>query len=222
MSGIQLMFLGQAQQGGSNATSTFINSYGIAASQTIYNFTTASIPPGLVAITISSELSGVNTVSSVTIGGVSAVQAAAFYQNQSSATGSSIWYAIIGSSTTSVVVNYGTSPLRCGIGVYTIENYTSATPVYNNAVQGPNATTLSITTSSIGSGSAIIAVRTSGDIYTHTWSGVTEDYDNQIGGGLTGQTGASLNTSTTQTHTIQSVGDTAGSQGTTMAVAVWS
>lgn len=220
MSGIQLMFLGQAQQG--DATSTFINSYGIAASQTTYNFTTASIPAGLVVVTVSNEENGDNTVSSVTIGGVSATQAAAFYQNQTSGTGSSIWYAVIGSSTTSVDVSFGNAPIRCGIGVYTIENYTSATPVYNNAVQGPTASTLSITTSSISSGSAIIAVRTSGAGYSHTWSGVTEDYDNQIGGGLTGQTGASLDTSTTQTHTIESVEDSPGGQGTTMAVAVWS
>ena len=209
----------------SPTTSTFINSYGITATSRIYSFTTASIPAGLVAITVSSEIPADTTVTSVTIGGVSATQAAAFYQNQvdaAEATNSSIWYAIIGSSTTSVSVNFARNQFRCGIGVYTIENYTSATPVYNNAVQGPIVTTLSITTPSISSGSAIIAVRTSGNIYSHTWSVVTEDYDNRIAGGLSGQTGASLNTSTTQTHTIESVGDTAASQGTTMAVAVWS
>ena len=220
MSGIQLMFLGQAQQG--NATSTFINTYSIIASQTTYNFTTATIPAGLVVVTVSTEVAiGSTPVSSVTIGGVSATQAAAFYQNQSYATGSSIWYAIIGSSTTSVNVSFGNAPLRIGIGVYTIENYISATPVYTNAVQGPNETTLSITTPSISSGSVIIAVRTSGDIYSHTWSGVTEDYDVALAG-FTGQTGASLDTSTIQAHTIESVGDTAATQGTTMAVAVWS
>jgi hypothetical protein len=208
--------------GSGATTSTFINSYGIAASQTTYNFTTTSIPAGLAVVTVSSESNGDTTVSSVTIGGVSATQAAAFYQNGPVGTGSSIWYAVIESSTTSVVVSYPNAPVRCGIGVYTIENYTLATPVYNN-VSPVNTTTSSITTSSISSGSAIIAVRTSGDVYSHTWSGVTEDYDNQIGGtGLTGQTGASLDTSTTQTHTIESVGDTTASQGTTMAVAVWS
>ena len=217
MSGIQLMFLGQAQ----GNTSTFINTYSIASALSTYNFTTATIPAGLVAITISSEDPVDTAISSVTIGGVSATQAAEFSQTQNGGTVAAIWYAVIGSSTTSVSVSFGVAQLRCGIGVYTIENYLSATPVYTNAVGG-SSTTLSITTSSISRGSAIIAVRTSGDVYSHTWSGVTEDYDNQIAGGLTGQTGASLDTSSTQTHTIESVGDTTPTQGTTMAVAVWS
>ena len=220
MSGIQLMFLGQAQQG-NIATSTFINTYAIGSAISTYNFTTATIPAGLVAITISSEDPSNTAISSVTIGGVSATRAAEFSQNFNGGTVGAIWYAVIGSSTTSVSVSFVVAQLRCGIGVYTIENYLSATPVYTNAVGGTSITT-SITTPSISSGSSIIAVRTTGDLNAHTWSGVTENYDNRIAGGLTGQTGASLDTSTTQTHTIQSTVLSAPAQGTTMAVAVWS
>ena len=206
MSGIQLMFLGQAQQSGSNATSTFINSYGIAASQTTYNFTTASLSAGLVVIVVHSEIGQAtsNPSTGVTIGGVTATLAvsAAGGSVGLGAVSTDIWYAVIGSSTTSVVVNYGASPFRCGIGVYTVANYTSTTPSFTGVDASSSSEQVRTVTTDSVSG-AIIAGASSGDIYAHTWSGATENYDEQIGGtGLTGQTGASLSNTIIKAYTI--------------------
>ena len=225
MSGIQLMFVGQASSSGS-ATSSFIGSYGINASQTTYNFTTDTIGASLVVVAVHCEVGNTTAVSgtSVTIGGVSATLAIAADTNfsSSSAVSTEFWYAVIGSSTTSVSVLFNTAPFRAGIGVYTIQGYNSTTPVFTGSQGTTTAEQVqTINTTSIDEGSVILAAGTSGNIYAHTWSGVTENYDSQVAGGLTGVTGASLDTSSTQTHTITLTRDTAPSQGTNLAVAIW-
>jgi hypothetical protein len=210
-----------------SATSSFIDAYGINGSSTTYNFTTASISPSLVVIAVHSETLAASSVpaSGVTIGGVTATQAVSVTSTGSSGGVAhvSLWYAKLSSSTTSVTVDYSSAAsLRCGIGVYTIQNYKSITPVFTGSDTDSNfVTTRTINTTSINQGSVIIAAHTSGNIYAHTWSGVTEKYDEQIAGGLTGMTGASLDTDLTQSHTIVSTTDTTPSQGTALGVAVW-
>jgi len=206
--------------------SAFVNTYSNNSSLTTYNFTTASIGPSLAVIAVHSETTVGTSVpaSSVTIGGVTATQAVSATSTGSSSGVAhvSLWYAELSSSTTSVTVNYPSGPFRCGIGVYTIQGYISTTPTFTGSDTDVNfVTTRTVNTTSISSGSAIIAAHTSGNVYAHTWSGVTERYDEQIGGGLTGATGASLVTTSTQTHTIVSTTGTAPSQGTALGVAVW-
>lgn len=214
----------------SNATSTFIGSYGINASQTTYNFTIASISAGLVVVAVHSEENQAtsNPSTGVTIGGVTATLAVAAGGDSAggtSAVASELWYAVIGSSTTSVDVTFdaGNGPLRCGIGVYTIADYTSVTPSFTGTDANSSFNQVeSVTTSSVSG--AIIAIATSGDTaIPHTWTGATENYDEQIGGtGLSSQTGASLSNTTIQAYTITVTRDTTPTQGTNMAVAVWS
>ena len=208
------------------ASSTFVGSYGIASGITSYNFTTATISAGLVVVVAHNETNGTTAIpaTSVTIGGVSATKAVESDSDLSgSATHTSIWYAVISSSTTSVTVAYGSSPLRSGIGVYTITGHSSTTPTFtgSDADGGTATASLSVTTPEFNSGYVMIGGHTSGDQYAHTWSGVTERYDNQVGGGASGQTGGSLDTSSIQTHTITSTTDGTPTQGTSLAVAVW-
>lgn len=211
-----------------SATSSFIDAYGINGSSSRYNFTTASIIPSLVVIAVHSETLAVTTsvpASRVEIGGVTATQAVSVTSTGSSGGEAhvSLWYAKLGSSTNSVTVDYpSATPLRCGIGVYTVQNYKSTTPVFTGSDTDSNfVTTRTVNTTSINQGSVIIAAHTSGNVYAHTWSGVTEIYDELIAASASGMTGASLDTDLTQPHTIVSTTDTTPSQGTALGVAVW-
>lgn len=205
------------------ATSTFIDTYLLNTSTTTYNFTTASISPSLVVVAVHNESnSGTIPATGVTIGGVSATEAVTSTSvGASTEAHVSIWYAVIDSSTTSISVSHGSSPLRCGIGVYTIQDYNSTTPVFTGSdTDSTYVTTRTVNTTSISPGSVIIAGHTSADQYAHTWSGVTERYDVSIGS-FTGATGASLDTSLNKTHTITTTVGATPTQGTALAVAVW-
>lgn len=207
------------------AVSTYINAYNITTATTTYSFTTDTLSPGLIVVAVHSETgAGTNrSPSDVSIGGVTATSA---IDASSAATGGSpivsMWYREITESTTSVGVTFPASVLRCGIRVYTITGYTSTTPVFTGSSSDnlfPSSRT--VNTSILDTGSALIAAASSGDVYTHTWSGVTENYDGQIGTGLTGATGGSLNTSTSQSHTVVVNYGTSPAQGTVLAVAAW-
>jgi hypothetical protein len=208
-----------------NAVSTYVNSYDSTTQTTSYSFTTATLSPSLVVVVVHSEI-GINLnrePSNVTIGSIPAYQAVV--TSSAAAGGSpivSMWYLETTASTTSVVVTFPVSVLRCRISVYTITGHTSTTPVFTGVSSDATMpTSRTVNTNILDSGSAIIAAETSGDIYSHTWSGVTERYDAQIGGGLTGATGGNLNTTTTQTHSITVNMGSTPVQGTALAVAAW-
>lgn len=207
-------------------TASFISTYAQNTSASTHNFTTTTISPSLVVVSVHSETGGGTNVPAigVTIGGISATQAVASTSVGASAgvSHTSIWYAVIASSTTAISVNHASSTLRCGIGVYTITDYISSAPTFTGSdTSATFVITRTVNTTSISSGSAIIAAHTSGDRYAHTWSGVTERYDGQIAGGLSGFTGASLDTSSTQSHTIITTTDATPAQGTSLVVAIW-
>jgi len=208
-----------------NAVSTYVNSYDSTSGTTSYSFTTASLSPSLVVVAVHSE-TGINInrePSNVTIGTIPAYQAVV--ASSAAAGGSpivSMWYLETAASTTSVVVTFPVSVLRCRISVYTITGHTSTTPVFTGTSSDSTlVASRTVNTSILDSGSAIIAAHTSGDIYSHTWSGVTERYDAQIGGGLTGATGGSLNTDTTQSHNVTVNMGSTPVQGTALVVAAW-
>jgi hypothetical protein len=218
--------------GASAATAnvTYIGQAGENNGTSFYSFNLSTIPPGLVVIVVHNEDSasdgGTEPLSVVVgVGGTSAQLAVA-----ATSTGApvgiahvSIWYAVIPGSTTVVSVEYsGNPPLRCGIGVYSIQDYSSSTPVFTDSVTDTAlVNTRAINTPVINPG-AIIAGHTSGDIYSHSWGGtLVENYDERVGGnGLTGMTGASYTTPTSNSYTISTT-YASPSQGTALVAAAW-
>jgi hypothetical protein len=205
--------------------SEYIGSYGINGASTTYNFTIGSTGPGLAIISVHNEVNADTAISptSVTIGGVSATQAIAANSDRSgSPTSTSIWYAVLTSSTTSVTVVHGSSPLRCLVGINLIQNYTSATPIFTgSSADGGVPTSRTINTDVIRKGAAIIAAYTAGDVYSTTWSGVIENYDGQIASSLTGASGGSSVVEQTETVTVTATSDSTPAQSTSLSVAVW-
>lgn len=215
-----------------NTTTTFIDFYDINNSFNNYSRQITFLD-GLAVISIESETDDTlspndNHPTSVSIGGVTATLAVAadvdtFNRNSVS---TSIWYAEVSAGANDVNIAFTTTPYRIRIGAYSIQDYTSTTPVFtgiSGEADGDFPTSRSITTNNLNAGSALIAGFSSGDVYSHAWSGgVTENYDGRVGNnGLTGTTGASMKTSEYGPVTITVTPDNTPNSANSMALAVW-
>lgn len=212
----------------SGAEPVFAASRGINASQTTYQHFVSGVPGGLVVVVVHNEGGGGVTPTSVEGGVLFSEDLTMAVESDSSLVGGlvhvSIWYGIMGGSSSAIRVKYASAPTRSGIGVYYINNYSSSTPYLTGTDDDSGTATASLsveTADRLNRGYAIVAGATSGDQYAHTWSGVTEDYDEQVAGGLTGQTGASIQTTSAGKYTINSTTDGTPSQGTCLAIAAW-
>jgi hypothetical protein len=115
--------------------------------------------------------------SSVTIGGVSATQAA----DSLGAEQAEIHYAVVPTGTTgTVVVNYSSAASNCGIHIWAAYNLSSTTPTdtATDTVDGSNLST-TIDVSALG---IVVAVSKKENNTTCTWTGVTERHDQQAEG----------------------------------------
>ena len=179
---------------------------------------------GLAVVVIHNETaSGANPPTQVTIDGIAAVKAAEANSVDTASSHASIWYSEVSSGVKTVSVQYSTAPLRTSVGSYSIENYTSTTPIFIGFSEYPiRLSSRTIQTEILGSGNSIIAAQTSGDQYVHTWSGLTENYDEQLAG-ITGGTSASTVTASTGAVRVTvAPGGEQPSQPTAMVLAVWS
>jgi hypothetical protein len=125
------------------------------------------------------HMANVGVVSSVTIGGVSATVV-------DSGTGgvdnerAEIWQADVPTGTTAnIVVTMSQSQNRLAAGVFAI--YGAASAAHDTATvaaTGVRSTTIDIPASGVCI--AVDSAQYTGSFKTHTWAGVTEDYDSQI------------------------------------------
>lgn len=185
----------------SSYTATAVNS----AAQTTYTFSSQSIGTaaanryvvvGITAYTLSSSTS----ISSVTIGGVSATQLAQAYSGGVNEDLSALYIAAVPTGTTAdVVITFSTAPYRCGIGVYRVIDLLSSTPT-NTYTASSTSNPLSVS-ADISAGGVAIAVAgmvNSGAAGTYTWAGLTERYDATVGFAAT-HSGASADFASAQT-----------------------
>lgn len=210
---------------------SYIGSYTRNSQLTSYDFSPiASSGPGLVVVSVHSEAGGsdpsptvAKSPSGVTIGGVAATLAVVANSSATGATSTSIWYAEVISSVSSVNVTYSTAPVRVAIGVHVITRYASSEPVFTGlSADATFPVSRSVTTSVLTEGSSVVAAHTSGNVTSHTWATVTEVYDTLFGAsGFTGPTGASLLTVVQDALTITVTEGTTPTQSTSLAVAVW-
>jgi len=155
-------------------SATFIASASSAANQTTYDHSTFVIPrAGLVVVVATAESGSTRQFSSCTIGG-GAATVATYYASNVAVQGG-IAYKEMAAGTHNVSVTYSGGVTSAGVGVYLIENYTSATPndTDNNYNGLSTAGTSTITIPANGVGIFGVAAAVSND---PTWSDATEDW----------------------------------------------
>jgi hypothetical protein len=174
---------------------------------------------------VSVELTGgltTTTLTSVTIGGVAATKLVA-----ASASGGfqEIWgtpktqdAGPTGTSGNIVVTSASTAnSLNCAIEVYAIKGAASATPDHT----APDTSSpLSVTIDVPANGVAIAGARGVSTPGNASWTGLTEDVDAAVDGGVSASTSASAEFTTAQTGLTVSVSFAAGT-ATGLAVASW-
>jgi len=129
----------------------------------------------VIALCIGSRSAGSTTVSSVTIGGVSATKQVEYRNLTSGTTLANIWTAEVPTgSTADIVVNFSGSVYRCGVGIYRIVGISSQVPYSSN---GATANNVSINMNTPNVEAAVIAMCTTNADGSTTWTGLTEDCD---------------------------------------------
>ena len=212
----------------SNTTLTYVSHLIDNSSTLSYSFSPNFPANGLAVISVHNELASTEGTTAavptqVTIDGITATKAVDASTSVTSASHTSIWYAEIPSGgTKNVVVQYSLAPVRMSLGSYLVQSYTSTTPIFTGSSTSPeNPTSRTITTPILSSGVSVISAHTSGNVYTHTWSGgLTENYDEPIVAN-TGATGASLKTTVEESIMVTVTPDATPTQPTSMALAVW-
>lgn len=182
----------QVSAGAAAVNITLTDSSVDATDQTTYTFASqsfgATAADRKIVVGVGARGSGNFTISSVTIGGVTAtlvVNSSSGLQDQAA-----LYIADVPTGTTgSVVIVLSTGILRCGIGVWRMIGAASSTPTDTGiSAADPATTTLTISANGSGVGYGIQIDATS----TATWTGLNEDFDEVIEATIT-QSGASLN-----------------------------
>lgn len=111
------------------------------------------------------------TISSVTVGGISATQAV--YRGSTSGAWSSLWVAEVPTGTSgTVVVTWSGPMLRAAIHSFRMVNHTSIIPIDTNSALG-SGSTFDVSLDLVN-GSGVVATSLTYSATTITWSGVTE------------------------------------------------
>jgi hypothetical protein len=153
----------------------------------------------IVIVVTTQSVSGAITVSSATIGGVSATSVTSQAANPAAA---HMWIAAVPTGTTGdIVVNFSVSSDHHTVAVWSITGLTSTTPIDTdgNTVNPPTAVTLTSV-----AGGVVIGAVWSADAVTVSWSGATEDYDSTYVADrqVSGASGATTGTSVVLTPTV--------------------
>jgi len=137
-----------------------------------------------------------NEVDSVTVGGVAATKVSDPGVLVAGESGVSWWVVDLPTGTTATVqVTFTAAVSRCGIGVFRIVGARSGRPVRTRLVTGasnPFSTTVDAPSGSVVLAGAVMTNTSAAGSYT--WAGVTEQYD-QLVGGATKQSAGLLNVS---------------------------
>ena len=164
---------------------TYITSVADTADATGYTFTGQSLGTAAadreVVVAVQSRTGGTSiTVSSLTVGGISATLEVRTANTASGYTLIEIWRAPVPTGTTGdVVVNFtGGTALRCAIDIYKLTGRSST--FATSSTGASNGGTLSLNVAA--NGAVIAAAASASATSAFTWTGVTERYDAATGG----------------------------------------
>ena len=136
-------------------------------------------PDRLVVAVVMGRAGAGRTISSVTIGGVTAT-AAITSGSQNNPTG--IYYALVPSGTTATVVaTFSGGLVRMAVAIYSLTGYRNMVPAATG--QDYNSTTTLSTTLNRPADAVVVAGALTSSNGTFTWTGPTEDADAAIEGG---------------------------------------
>lgn len=198
---------------------TYLNTNVDTAIKTTYTFSSVNLGDAatdrVIIVGIGGTSGSSRSISSVTIGGVSATASAT--ANTSWAIVNSIWYAAVPSGTTGdIVITFSGSMAQCVVNTFRMTGQTSNTP----ATTGTDTTgsTTSDPNINVTAGDVIVSHVVGADGASMAWTGTTEVDDRQVEGH---NFSAALHTavSTESPHSIQAVSTT--STGITGVSAAW-
>jgi hypothetical protein len=208
-----------ASAGGVAAVSRTANAVN-ASNLTTYTFTSQSLGAAagnrkiVVCVNCTHGSSGIS-VSSLTVGGVSASLVKAQPANTETSYRTEIWQADVAAGTTgNVAVTFSSAPNQCGIGVYRVTGAKSAAHATAGDNTSPGSETINVPANGILIGSA----GNNGGVVA--WSGITENYD-EVTEGTARQTGASGGFDTEQTALAITATYSGGPSRRSMALASW-
>ena len=161
------------------------------------------------------DRAGTPTVTSITIGGISAAQIVAAYNTSGPI---AMWSALVPSGTTAtIVVTYGgtASPVATGSGIGVWAVYNSNGVLASGSDTNSNSDAVSVTLNSAANG-AIIGYGFDFASSTFTWGELTENFDQTIEASRV-HTGASKNYTSAASRTVTC--DPTGSSATGIVVA---
>lgn len=183
----------------SNLHHLFMMSYGEVAPDASVTFTASAVKNASTPYTFASHALGTaatgrriiiavagspsNTMipSGVTVGGSAAALVTGTDIAAISA-GISIWIIQVNTGTTAdIVVTFPTTTARCGIGVWAAYDLQSTTRTAADSTTGSTPLSRSIDVSA--GGIVIGAAVSNSSLRTHTWTNLTENYDQAVGGG---------------------------------------
>ena len=157
-----------------------------------------------------------SSISSVTIGGVTATQIRTVGAGLNTAIFSASG---VTGTTADVVVTLSGTASRCLVAVYALYNLRSTTPVDSDITFTLSGSSLSRTVDTQADGVIVAAASATGSGRTFTWTGATENYDTVIETADSYSGASTLTTSNTTTTVSFTIAG--GGTGLTYAIASW-
>lgn len=209
----------------STITLTYNGVTSITVDGTSFTFSGVSIGgPGLIVVLIHSEnTSAASVLSSCTIGGLTST---VLFDSPSALnttkTHAGIAAVRITSGTTAdIVVNFTQSQLRCGIGVWRIENNQYDTPIDIETAAAGSGSSSAITFKNVPIGAVGIVAHTAGlPNLTATWTNATERYDTTVETNVS-LSGADFTTISTNNLTVTATLSASSTQPVSIIGAIW-
>jgi hypothetical protein len=184
-------------------TVTYRTSTSSTSNSNSYTFSSIDFgTTGLVVVVVGVENDNTSNISSVTIDGNSASQAIVSTNSTGSRQQQAIYYAVVTNTTGDIAISCSNTQLNCAIGVWTITNYTSTTPIDTKGGTS-NSASMGLTTSSLPAG-AVGIVGWGNQTYDGRgvgWVNATERYDKDISTEAE-YSGADFTTTVSGTRTI--------------------
>lgn len=174
---------------------SYITSNGINVPSTTYNFTVSASTGYMVIGVASTTGTGTASLNSVSISGIPMTL---LVESKPVPLGAGQYVGLwgvdfTGSGNVTVTTTFVNNQSRAGIGAWVVRNRNISSPITGTvATQSPTGTFSIPSFTGSSTGSISICCQVAGNLNSTTWTNITENYDNSIGGGGSYHSGASI------------------------------